>query len=65
MSEKITWILASIAFAVLWTAYMIWQTSTGMANVVILIVCGAIAGTLWYFGMRWAMSKMTARMARK
>jgi len=65
MSEKITWILASIAFAVLWTAYMIWQTSTAMANVVILIVCGAIAGTLWYFGMRWAMSKLTARMARK
>ena len=65
MSEKITWILASMAFAVLWTAYMIWQTSTDMANVIILIICGAIAGTLWYFGMRWAMGKMTARMARK
>jgi hypothetical protein len=65
MSQKITLILASIAFAVLWSAYMIWQTSTGTANTVILVVCGAIAGVLWYFGMRKAMSVMTAKMAKK
>ena len=65
MSQKITLILASIAFAVLWTAYMVWQTSTGTANTIILMICGAIAGVLWYFGMRMAMNKMTAKMAKK
>lgn len=65
MSDKITWILASIAFAVLWTAYMVWQTSTGMAHTIIIMVCGSIAGVLWYFGMRWAMSMMIAMMAKK
>ncbi|MBX9778411.1 MAG: hypothetical protein K2Y71_28890 [Xanthobacteraceae bacterium] len=65
MSPKTTLILASIAFAVLWTAFMIWQTSNGMANTIILMVSGAIAGVLWYFGMRWAMSMIAAKTARK
>jgi hypothetical protein len=55
MSPKTRLILASIAFAVLWTGYMIWQTAANTASVVILMVSGAIAGTLWYFGMRRVM----------
>jgi hypothetical protein len=65
MSQKTNLILASIAFAVLWTAFMVWQTSTDMANTIILMVCGAIAGVLWYFGMRLTMNKMVAKMAKK
>ena len=65
MSQKITLILASIAFAVLWTAYMIWQTSTGMANTVILIIAGAIAGVLWYLGMRMVTNVIAAKTAKK
>jgi hypothetical protein len=56
MSPKITLILASIAFAVLWTGYMIWRIAPDTAGIVILLVSGAIAGTLWYFGMRRVMS---------
>jgi hypothetical protein len=55
MSPKIRLILASIAFAVLWTGYMIWQMAPDTAAIVILVVSGAIAGTLWYFGMRRVM----------
>jgi hypothetical protein len=65
MSQKITLILASIAFAVLWTAYMIWQTSTGTANTVILMVCGTIAGVLWYLGMSKVTSVIAAKTAKK
>jgi hypothetical protein len=63
--QRTTLILASIAFAVLWTAYMVWTTSTGMANTIIFMVCGAIAGTLWYFGMRKVMTVIAAKTAKK
>jgi hypothetical protein len=43
---------ASILFAVLWSAGMIWWTGHETANVVILAICGAIAGLLWYLVMR-------------
>ena len=62
MSPKITLILASIAFAVLWTAYMIWQTSTGTANTVILMHLPARSpARCWYFGMRMVTNKCIAR----
>jgi hypothetical protein len=57
MTQKISLILASIAFTVLWTAGMIvWNVST-FAGAVILMFAGALAGTLWYFGMRWWINK--------
>ena len=43
-----------IAFALLWTVWMGWSSgSHGVAQIVILTVCGAVAGYLWYLGMRW------------
>jgi hypothetical protein len=46
--------LGAIAFAVLWTFWMLWWSgSLDRANVVILTLCGAIAGYLWYLSMRW------------
>lgn len=47
--------LASIAFAVLWTGWMLWSTdSFDWAGIVILSIAGALAGVSWYFAMRFA-----------
>ena len=59
-------IFASIFFAVFWTAGMyVWNFWTagmyvlsgpeGIAGTLILMAAGALAGTLWYFIMRWVM----------
>jgi hypothetical protein len=53
MFSRRTLILASSAFAVMWTAGMAWLNSpTTTAGVVILMITGALAGLLWYRGMR-------------
>ena len=49
--------IASIFFAVFWTAGMYWWNAPTLAGAVILMFAGALAGTLWYFGMRWWMNK--------
>ena len=49
--------IASIMFAILWTAGMVVWNGPTFAGVVILMFAGALAGTLWYFGMRWWMTK--------
>ena len=44
----------SIAFAVLWTAWMIWWSGNlALANIIIVAICGAVAGYLWYRLMCW------------
>ena len=53
MTHQTRWVLASIMFAVLWTAAMIWWTGTETANVVIFSIAGAVIGVLWYLAMRW------------
>jgi membrane protein DedA with SNARE-associated domain len=46
--------LSSIAFAVLWTGGMLWSTGPiDRANIIILSICGALAGCAWYYAMRW------------
>jgi len=50
--------IASIFFAVFWTAGMYWWNAPTLAGAVILMFAGALAGTLWYFGMRWWMNKL-------
>ena len=46
--------LSSIVFAVLWTGWMIWWSGIyDAANIIILTVCGSVAGYLWYRTMRW------------
>ena len=47
--------MASVTFAVLWTAGMLWWTAPrGVAHAVILIIAGRLAGLTWHwlFG-RW------------
>ena len=55
MTPRTRLALASILFAVLWTAGMIWWTGTDIANIVGLSIGGAVAGVLWYFAMGWWM----------
>ena len=50
-------VIASIFFAVIWTALMIWWNAPTLAGAVILMFAGALAGTLWFLGMRWWMNK--------
>jgi len=52
MSSQSRLVFASIMFAVLWGAAMILWTGNDTANVVILTICAAIAGALWYVAMR-------------
>lgn len=46
--------LNSIAFAILWTAWMVWWSGAfNPVNVGIMAACGALAAWLWFLGMRW------------
>jgi formate hydrogenlyase subunit 3/multisubunit Na+/H+ antiporter MnhD subunit len=41
-------------FAVLWTGWMLWSNGElAAANIAILAIVGAVAGYLWFVGMRW------------
>ena len=49
----------SIAFTVLWVSWMIWWSGIyHPANIIILSICGAVAGYLWYYAMRWSFRRM-------
>ncbi|MDD1519961.1 hypothetical protein DCG74_14145 [Bradyrhizobium sp. WBAH42] len=49
----------AIVFTLLWTAWMMWWSgSFSSANVVILALCGAAVGYLWYRAMRWQFERM-------
>jgi glycopeptide antibiotics resistance protein len=51
--------LSAIAFTVLWSGWMLWWSgSYDPANTIILAVCGAIAGYVWYRVMRWSFLRM-------
>ena len=46
--------LSSVMFAVLWASWMVWWSGNfAIANIVILAICGGIAGWLWFLAMRW------------
>ena len=46
--------MSSIAFAILWTAWMVcWSGVFKLVNIVILAACGALAAWLWFLAMRW------------
>ena len=48
--------LCSVAFAVLWTCGMLWSSGTvDRANVIILSICGTLAGLAWHYAMRWSL----------
>jgi hypothetical protein len=42
--------LSAVAFALLWTALMWWRSAPlETSGAVALVVCGAIAGAVWYW----------------
>ncbi len=58
MTPRMTLTFSSIAFAVLWTLWMLWWSAPlALAQTVILLAAGAVAGILWHwlFGLwfRW------------
>ena len=38
--------------------YAGWSGEYHPANIIILVICGTIAGYLWYLGMRWAFQRL-------
>ena len=59
MQPTTTLKLASIAFAGLWTGWMMWSTdSFDWAGVFILTICGILAGVGWYIAMHFALRLM-------
>ena len=49
----------SIAFAVLWTGWMIWSSGDfSVAHIIIWTICGALAGYFWFRLMRWSFRRM-------
>ena len=53
MSPRRTLILASFAFALLWTAGMCcWNAPLPSASMAILAIIGAIEGFVWFWAMR-------------
>lgn len=46
--------LSSAAFGLIWTIWMVWWSGDfSPIHIGILAVCGALAGWLWFRGMRW------------
>ena len=51
--------LSSVLFTALWTGGMLWWSGEyHPAYIILLTVCGTIAGYLWYLAMRWVFQHM-------
>ena len=54
MIPKIPLEYASVSFAVMWGGWMFWSSGPhDIANFVLWMSSGAVAGYFWYLGMRW------------
>jgi len=46
--------LSAVVFTVLWVVWMVWWSgSFDRVNVMVLTICGGVAGYAWYRVMRW------------
>jgi hypothetical protein len=51
--------LGAIFFAVFWVGGMLWWSGElRPANIIIVAVCGAVGGYLWYLAMHWMFQAM-------
>jgi len=51
--------LGATALTVLWAGWMMWSSgSFDRASVLVLAVCAALAGYVWYRMMRWSFRHM-------
>jgi drug/metabolite transporter (DMT)-like permease len=65
MSDLTLLKLAALMFAVLWTGWMLWSSeSLETANIVMLAICGALAGYFWYRAMRYFLIDRLSRQPR-
>jgi hypothetical protein len=49
----------AIAFTIFWVGAMLWWSGEHHpANIVILTICGSIAGYLWYLAMRLTFQRL-------
>jgi hypothetical protein len=65
MSEQRRLVFASLLFAVLWAAGMLWwESPLDTAEAIIIVIAGAVAGIFWYAAMRWWMRWMMRHRAR-
>jgi hypothetical protein len=56
-ATRLQW--AALAYTIFWTGGMLWWSGEyDPANIVILAVCGAVGGYLWYLAMRWVFQHM-------
>jgi hypothetical protein len=54
MTSTIPLRLSAVVFTVLWTGWMMWWSgSLDRVNVIMLSICGVVAGYAWYRAMRW------------
>jgi hypothetical protein len=50
--------LSAVVFTVLWTGWMLWWSgSFDRVNVIMLAICGVVAGYAWYLAMRWRLPR--------
>ncbi len=53
--------LAAVAFSIFWIGGMqCWSGELRPINIIILAVCGAVGGYLWYLAMQWMFQAMRA-----
>jgi len=50
--------LSAVVFAVFWTGWMLWWSgSFDRVNIIMLTICGGVAGYAWYRAMRWRLRR--------
>jgi membrane associated rhomboid family serine protease len=57
MKPTISLILSAIAFAVIWSGWVV-VLSDEPSTVLITAICGSVAGGLWYCIMSWCFRRM-------
>ena len=56
-ATRLKW--CAIGFTVFWTGGMLWWSgSFDIPSIVILPICGGLAGYFWYRAMRWQFQRM-------
>ena len=57
--------LSAVVFTVLWVVWMVWWSgSFDRVNVMMLTICGGVAGYAWYRAMRWQLPRGRVPSAR-
>jgi hypothetical protein len=56
-AKRLKW--SAVAFTIFWIVAMLWWSGElHPANIIILTICGTIAGYLWYLAMRLTFQRL-------